>query len=210
MPTVLNNNLLPSMTRSIVASFRATSASRHAAHSTAEPLASSKNFGTLLPLAFAVTFSGVEQRGETCPIKLIANLAIQTLSSRADLRQENRRPCDKGQLHLINIELLVVEDGLVIHCLNLVSVRRRGRARRTRRTGPKPPRLNLRDRHRAEEYPQHLFLPNHAHQFVHRAVRDNQYEQNDLDGPEMRPHDFPQQLFVAGHKTAGLSPKIDK
>src|SRR5438552_5922025 len=31
MPTVLNNNLLPSMTRSIVASFRATSASRHAA-----------------------------------------------------------------------------------------------------------------------------------------------------------------------------------
>ena len=34
-------------------------------------------FGTLLPLAFALTFSGVEQRGETCPIKLIANLAIQ-------------------------------------------------------------------------------------------------------------------------------------
>src|SRR5882724_6408132 len=138
MPTVLNNNLLPSMTRSIVASFRATSASRHAAHSTAEPRASSKNLARCC-LAFAVTFSGVEQRGETCPIKLIANLAIQTLSSRADLRQENRRPCDKGQLHLINIELLVVEDGLVIHCLNLVSVRRRGRARRTRRTGPKPP-----------------------------------------------------------------------
>src|SRR5258707_12984578 len=77
--------------------------------------------------------------------------------------------------------------------------------------GSKPlPRSNLRDRHRAEEYPQHLFPPNNGHQFVHRAVHDNQHEQNDLDGPEMRPHDFLQQLFVAGHKTAGLSPEIDK
>src|SRR4026207_444304 len=152
MPTVLNNNLLPSMTRSIVASFRATSASRHAAHSTVEPRASSKNLVRCFPWRFPFTLQGVDQRGEPCPIKLIANLAIQPLSSRADLRQENRRPCDKGQLHLINIELLVVENGLVNHCLNLVGVRRRGRARRTRRTGPKPPRSNLRERHRAEEY----------------------------------------------------------
>ena len=44
----------------------------------------------------------------------------------------------------------------------------------------------LRRRHRAEEYPQHFFLPNYAHQFVHRAIHGNKDEQNDLDGPEMR------------------------
>ena len=59
-----------------------------------------------------------------------------------------------------------------------------------RRTGPKPPRSNLRDRQRTEEYPQHLFPSNHAHQFVHCAVHNNQHDQNDLDSPEMRLHDF--------------------
>src|SRR2546421_10675719 len=48
----------------------------------------------------------------------------------------------------------------------------------------------FRGRHRAEEYPQHLFLPNHADQFVHRAIHGNKDEQNDLDSPEMRPDDF--------------------
>jgi hypothetical protein len=44
-----------------------------------------EKFCTLLSLAFAIPFSGVEQRGKTRPIKLIVNLAIQTLSSRANL-----------------------------------------------------------------------------------------------------------------------------
>src|SRR5437667_8192488 len=75
---------------------------------------------------------------------------------------------------------------------------------------PRAPRSNLRRGHRAEEYPQHLFLPNHAHQFVHRAVHNNQYEQDDLDSPEMWPDDFRQQLFVARDKAAGLPPEIDQ
>src|SRR5437867_10229739 len=83
---------------------------------------------------------------------------------------------------------------------------------------PRNPWLNLfcdkrsyfRRGHRSEEYPQHLFSPNHAHQFVHRAIHNNQHEQDDLDSPEMWPHDFRQQLFVAGHKAASLPPEIDK
>src|SRR2546421_6872295 len=75
---------------------------------------------------------------------------------------------------------------------------------------PRAPRSNLRRGHWAEEYPQHLFLPNHAHQFVHRAVHDNQHKQNDLDSPEMRPDDFREQLLIAGDKAAGLTPEIDK
>ena len=31
------------------------------------------------------------------------------------------------------------------------------------------------------------FPPNHAHEFVHRAVARDQYEQHDLDGLEMEP-----------------------
>src|SRR5438874_13760383 len=68
----------------------------------------------------------------------------------------------------------------------------------------------FRGRHRAEEYPQHLFLPNHADQFVHRAIHGNKDEQNDLDSPEMRPDDFRKALLVARDKAAGLPPKIDK
>src|SRR5207253_5292288 len=75
---------------------------------------------------------------------------------------------------------------------------------------PRAPRSNLRRGHWAEEYPQHLFLPNHAHQFVHRAVHNNQYEQDDLDSPEMRPDDFREQLLIAGDKAARLPPEIDK
>src|SRR5437899_8221985 len=83
---------------------------------------------------------------------------------------------------------------------------------------PRNPWLNLfcdkrsyfRGRHRAEEYPQHLFPPDHAHQFVHRAVHGNHHEQNDLDSPEMRPHDFRQQLLIARDKTVSLPPEIDK
>jgi hypothetical protein len=107
------------MTRSIVASFRATSASRHAAHSTVEPRASSKNLARCFPWRLPLPSAVLSSEERLARSSWIANLAIQTLSSRADLRQENRRPCDKGQLHLINIELLVVEDGLVIHCLTL-------------------------------------------------------------------------------------------
>src|SRR6266516_4567823 len=71
-------------------------------------------------------------------------------------------------------------------------------------------RSNFRRRHRAEEYPQHLFFPDRAHQFVYRAVHNNQHEQNDLDSPEMRPHDFRQQLLIARNKAASLPPEIDK
>ena len=55
--------------------------------------------------------------------------------------------------------------------------------------------LHFRRRHRSEEYPQHLFPAHHAHQLVHRAIHGNKDEQNDLDGPEMRPDDFRQQLL---------------
>lgn len=48
---------------------------------------------------------------------------------------------------------------------------------------------NFRRRHRAEEHPKHLFPSHHAHQFVHRAIHGNEDEQNDLDGPEVRPDD---------------------
>src|SRR5205807_10124904 len=75
---------------------------------------------------------------------------------------------------------------------------------------PRAPRSNLRRGHWAEEYPQHLFLPNHAHQFVHRAVHNNQHESNDLDSPEMRLDDFREQLLIAADTAASLSPEIDK
>src|SRR6266536_5737952 len=83
---------------------------------------------------------------------------------------------------------------------------------------PRNPWLNLfcdkrsyfRGRHRSKEYSQHLFLPNHAHQFVHRAVHGNEDEENDLDSPEMRPDDFREQLLIAGDKAARLAPEIDK
>ena len=55
-----------------------------------------------------------------------------------------------------------------------------------------------------------LFLPDHAHQFVHHAIRGDEDEENDLDGPEMRPDDFRQQLLIAGDKAARLAPEIDQ
>src|SRR6266481_2576539 len=65
-------------------------------------------------------------------------------------------------------------------------------------------------RHRAEEYPHRLFPPNYAHQFVHHAIRGDEDEENDLDGEEMRPDDFRQQLLIAGDKAARLAPEIDQ
>ena len=45
---------------------------------------------------------------------------------------------------------------------------------------------------------------------MHRAIHGNEDEQNNLDGPEVRPNDFRQQLLIAGDKAAGLPPKIDQ
>src|SRR5438477_6350976 len=74
----------------------------------------------------------------------------------------------------------------------------------------KSDRSNFRRRHRTEEYPQGLFPPNHAHQFVRHAIRSDEDEENDLNGPEMRPDDFRQQLLIACDKAASLPPEIDK
>src|SRR5438876_11909621 len=70
--------------------------------------------------------------------------------------------------------------------------------------------LDFRGRHRAEEYPHRLFSPDHAHQLVYHAIHGNKDEENDLDGPEMRPDDFGQQLLIAGNKAARLAPEIDQ
>src|SRR6266480_4951397 len=83
---------------------------------------------------------------------------------------------------------------------------------------PRNPRLNLfcdkrshfRRGHWAEEYPQSLFSADDADQFVHHAIRGDEDQEDDLDGPEMRPDDFRQQLLIAGHKPASLPPELDK
>src|SRR5437667_256668 len=83
---------------------------------------------------------------------------------------------------------------------------------------PRNPWLNLfcdkrsyfRGRHRAEEYPQHLFPPDHAHQFVHRAVHGNHHEQNDLDSPEMRPPDFLQHQYANKRHDMQSHEKVDR
>jgi hypothetical protein len=64
--------------------------------------------------------------------------------------------------------------------------------------------------HWSEENPPYFFLPDHEHQFVHGAVDDDQDEQEDLDGPEMRPNDLCQQFLVAGHKAVGFPREIDE
>ena len=38
----------------------------------------------------------------------------------------------------------------------------------------------------------------------------NEHGQEQLDGPEMRPHDLCKQPLVAGHETAGRSPELDE
>ena len=45
---------------------------------------------------------------------------------------------------------------------------------------------------------------------MHGAVHQNQHDQENLDGPEMRPHDLREQLLVAGHETPGLFPEVDE
>ena len=50
--------------------------------------------------------------------------------------------------------------------------------------------LHFRCRYPTEENPLRLFLADQAHQFVHGAIHGNEDEQNDLDGPEMRPDNF--------------------
>jgi len=69
--------------------------------------------------------------------------------------------------------------------------------------------LDFRRRHGAEEYPQSLFLADHADQFMHRAIHGDEDEKNDLNGEEMRPDDFREQLLIAGDKAARLPPEID-
>src|SRR6266567_9387560 len=81
---------------------------------------------------------------------------------------------------------------------------------------PRNPRLNLfcdkrshfRRRHGSEEYPQSLFSADDADQFVHHAIRGDEDQEDDLDGPEMRPDDFREQLLIAGDKAARLAPEI--
>ncbi|KAF5407205.1 MAG: hypothetical protein Udaeo2_26880 [Candidatus Udaeobacter sp.] len=67
--------------------------------------------------------------------------------------------------------------------------------------------LNLRARHRSEEYPHSLFLADHADQFMHRAIHGDEDEQKDLIGPEMRPDDF-RATSIARNKAARLPPEI--
>ena len=52
----------------------------------------------------------------------------------------------------------------------------------------------------AEEYPHHLFPADYPDQFVHRAIHGDEYEQKDLDGEEMRPDDYREQLSLPATK----------
>src|SRR5882672_9798759 len=63
---------------------------------------------------------------------------------------------------------------------------------------------------RPEEHFAHLVRSDLANDFTHGAIHQNQYDQKDLDGPEMRPHDFREQLLVSCDETAGFPPEVDE
>ena len=44
----------------------------------------------------------------------------------------------------------------------------------------------------SEEHLTHLFHANYAGEFMHYAVVKDEHDQNDLNGPEVRPHHFRQ------------------
>ncbi len=45
---------------------------------------------------------------------------------------------------------------------------------------------------------------------MHGAVHQNQHHQEQLDGPEMGPHDLREQFLVARDETTGLAPEVDE
>src|SRR5260221_14445835 len=57
--------------------------------------------------------------------------------------------------------------------------------------------LHRSDRHRSEEYSPELVRAYETDELMHRAVHQDEHEQDDLNGPEMRPHHFAEQLLVA-------------
>src|SRR5262245_61523631 len=52
---------------------------------------------------------------------------------------------------------------------------------------------------RAEKHCQDLVPSKDTDKFMYGAVDQNQHNQENLDGPEMRPHDLREQFLVAGH-----------
>ena len=54
-----------------------------------------------------------------------------------------------------------------------------------------------------------LFPADDPDQFMHRAIHGDEDEQKDLNGEEMRPDDYREQLLIAGDKAARLPPEID-
>ena len=73
--TIRANSSLPGQIRSLFVIRLATEASKHAAHSKAEPRASWKYLALLGALAFSVSFGGIEQNGYGRSIELINQLA---------------------------------------------------------------------------------------------------------------------------------------
>jgi hypothetical protein len=61
---------------------------------------------------------------------------------------------------------------------------------------------------RAEKHFKDLVPSEDTDKLMHGAVDQNQHNQENLDGPEMRPHDLREQLLVAGHETPGLFPEV--
>src|SRR5206468_2308577 len=70
--------------------------------------------------------------------------------------------------------------------------------------------LDFRGGHRTEEYPHGLFPADYPDQFMHRAIHADEDEKKDLNGEEMRPDDYREQLLIAGDKAARLPPEIDE
>jgi hypothetical protein len=109
MPTIRNNRSLPSDTRSVEARRFATSASRHAANSTADPSRIIEKLCALLSLTFAVSLGRIQEERQRGAIKLITNLTIKPLRGTAGFAQQRRYPRDESKLNLIYIPLFMVE-----------------------------------------------------------------------------------------------------
>src|SRR5271156_3736799 len=61
-----------------------------------------------------------------------------------------------------------------------------------------------------EEDFSHCVPPENANELMHGAVAEDEYHQDDLDGPEMGPDYLGEQFLVAANDTAGLLPVIEK
>ena len=91
----------------------ATDASRQAAHSNAEPRASSKNLAPLLTLTLAVSFGRVQKHRETCTVKLFDQLPSMLGRRIRGIIQKRGKLGDESEFNAIDIEFFVVKKGSI-------------------------------------------------------------------------------------------------